>query len=72
MGGLSKNENANNNLLIYKLRMKNRAGNGKAPLEVDEKGKYLTLLYDYKNGRKFLPHTKKEFNDLHKKYGKKD
>ena len=70
MGGLSKKERADKDLLAYKLRMKKRAEDGKPPLEVDEKGRYLSLLYDINNGRKFLPQTQKIFDELHKKYGK--
>ena len=72
MGGLSSRERADKDQLAYQLRMKKRAENRVPPLEITEKGKYITLLYDITNGRKLPVDKKKIFDELHKIYGKKD
>lgn len=69
MGAKSKREQTDDRVLAYKLRMKKKAS--EPPLEVSEKGRYFTLLYDKQNGRLFTKDREELFQKLHKKYGKK-
>lgn len=51
-----------------KMRKKNM---NKPVPQIDEKGLYLTLLYDFKAGRLSDKHRVEKFKELGAKYGKK-
>lgn len=68
MGAKSRREETEDRITAFKLRMKKKAS--EPTLEVSEKGRYFSLLYDKQNGRFFTKDREELFQKLHKKYGK--
>jgi hypothetical protein len=69
---MNRKESADKQTQIYidNLRKKNEEGKS-IIYEIDEKGRYFSLLFDKNNGRIFTKNREEMFQNLHEKYGKK-
>lgn len=67
MAGKSHKETANDNTRAYHERMKTK----KIPMEVDDKGRYLTWRWDVENGNALSADKMKMFKELCIKFGDK-
>lgn len=66
----SRTEEAKQRLKNYKNQLRNRLENGIIIPEIDEKGLYYALKYDYDHGRLLDPTKLSKFKELGGKYGK--
>lgn len=65
MAGKSHKETAADNTRAYHERMKNKI----IPMNVDEKGRYLTWKWDIEHGTKLCKDKMEQYNKLHSIYG---